>query len=130
MLSLFLIKSIMSLNQKILFIIIITIGLLFVTEMITNLKKIGLESKAIIDFLQKNESNSVNYDDSQLRDIIFDLSKLYGSAMNGNSIEALGDMVDNELAIMDKAIEEAANRIEVLNIYCVFFPSQFLSLPV
>ncbi|XP_065226702.1 huntingtin-interacting protein 1 isoform X2 [Planococcus citri] len=81
-------------------------------KMIANLKKIGLECRTMIDFLQKNESNSVNYDDSQLRDIVFDLSKLYGSAMNGNSIEALSDSVENELTIMDKAIEEAANRIE------------------
>lgn len=82
--------------------------------MITLLKKIGEEAKKVIDFLHKNETNSVFHDDKEFRDIIFELSKLYGSAVNGNSIEALSDFVESELATMDKAIEEAANRIEVI----------------
>jgi huntingtin interacting protein 1 len=35
------------------------------------------------------------------------------NALKGDSAEVVGDMVESELASMDKAIEEAANRIEV-----------------
>ena len=34
-------------------------------------------------------------------------------ALKGDSAEMIGDLVESELAIMDKAIEEAAGRIEV-----------------
>lgn len=35
------------------------------------------------------------------------------NAVKGDSAEVIGDLVESELASMDKAIEEAANRIEV-----------------
>jgi huntingtin interacting protein 1 len=35
------------------------------------------------------------------------------NALKGESAEMIGDLVESELATMDKAIEEAANRIEV-----------------
>lgn len=52
-----------------------------------------------------------------MRARISDLFKLYKSVHNGNSVEALSDLVENELATMDKAIEEAAIRIEVINVF-------------
>lgn len=35
------------------------------------------------------------------------------NALKGDSAEVIGDLVESELASMDKAIEEAAKRIEV-----------------
>jgi huntingtin interacting protein 1 len=35
------------------------------------------------------------------------------NVLQGDSAEVIGDLVESELASMDKAIEEAANRIEV-----------------
>jgi huntingtin interacting protein 1 len=40
--------------------------------------------------------------------------------LKGDSAEMIGDLVESELASMDKAIEEAASRIEV-SIKCVVF---------
>lgn len=33
------------------------------------------------------------------------------------NVEAIGELVENELSSMDKAIEEAANRMQVRNLY-------------
>ena len=43
------------------------------------------------------------------------------NALKGDSAEMIGDLVESELASMDKAIEEAANRIEVCLIICCYY---------
>lgn len=63
--------------------------------------------------LQQLQTHDSNFDDKQLRALITELSALYSLTANGNSLEMLSDSVERELATMDKAIEEAANRIEV-----------------
>lgn len=44
---------------------------------------------------------------------VADLIEKLTNSLKGNSAEMIGDLVESELACMDKAIEEAANRIEV-----------------
>ena len=44
--------------------------------------------------------------------------------LKGDSAEMVGDLVESELASMDKAIEEAAGRIEVSKVCCVLFCSR------
>jgi huntingtin interacting protein 1 len=48
------------------------------------------------------------------------------NALKGESTEVVGDLVESELASMDKAIEEAASRIEVSMKSCAlcFFVGQ------
>lgn len=53
------------------------------------------------------------YDISEFRNKIRDLSNLSCSVQNGNSLDTLSDLVENELTLMDKAIEEAALKIQV-----------------
>lgn len=44
---------------------------------------------------------------------VADLIEKLTVALKGDSPEMIGDLVESELASMDKAIEEAARRIEV-----------------
>jgi huntingtin interacting protein 1 len=44
---------------------------------------------------------------------VADLIEKLTDALKGDSAEMIGDLVESELASMDKAIEEAAGRIEV-----------------
>jgi len=44
---------------------------------------------------------------------VADLIQKLTDALKGDSAEMIGDLVESELAVMDKAIEEAARRIEV-----------------
>lgn len=44
---------------------------------------------------------------------VADLIEKLTVALKGDSAEMIGDLVESELAGMDKAIEEAARRIEV-----------------
>ncbi|KAK7597678.1 hypothetical protein V9T40_009903 [Parthenolecanium corni] len=80
-------------------------------EKIVNiLREIGDETIKILQST-KNES-TISTDYQSIRARISDLFKLYKSVQNSNSVESLSDLVENELATMDKAIEEAAIRIE------------------
>lgn len=81
--------------------------------MIGLLKKIGHGAIKMLEFIRENGTNSTQYNADELYDMIIELSRLYQSAENGNSLETLSDLVENELTTMDKAIEEAAIRIEV-----------------
>jgi len=91
--------------------------------MLDSLRKIGQETMKMLEALRKQEPDSTtSYDCGDLRSVIAQLSTLYRSAENGNSLETLSDLVENELATMDKAIEEAAMRIEVLIFQPVFIP--------
>jgi len=54
---------------------------------------------------------------------VADLIEKLTDTLKGDSAEMIGDLVESELASMDKAIEEAARRIEVsiksIVYYCV-----------
>lgn len=90
------------------------------SEIVSNLKEIGAETIKILQSSINEPTISVDYESVRAR--ISDLFKLYRSMQNGNSVESLSDLVENELATMDKAIEEAAIRIEVINLnISVFF---------
>jgi hypothetical protein len=51
---------------------------------------------------------------------VADLIEKLTNALKGDSAEMIGDLVESELASMDKAIEEAASRIEV-SIKCIAY---------
>lgn len=81
--------------------------------MIGLMRKIGQGTIKMLQFIRENGTNSTQYNIDELYDMIIELSRLYRSAENGNSLETLSDLVESELTTMDKAIEEAAVRIEV-----------------
>lgn len=43
-----------------------------------------------------------------------ELAKMLSLTLKGEATEFIGDLVENELAVMDKAIEEASKKIEVI----------------
>lgn len=49
---------------------------------------------------------------ASFKDLVTEIASLSQSIKSGDNPEAIGDLVENELAMMDKAIEEAAIRIE------------------
>jgi huntingtin interacting protein 1 len=51
---------------------------------------------------------------------VADLIEKLTDALKGDSAEMIGDLVESELASMDKAIEEAARRIEV-SVKCIVY---------
>lgn len=48
-----------------------------------------------------------------------ELANILNLTLKGEATEFIGDLVENELAIMDKAIEEASKKIEVLIYQCI-----------
>lgn len=80
--------------------------------MINMLKEIGCDTKEKIEFIRKQRNDS-NYHFIDLQEKINQLTQLYRSIEHNNAAETLSDLVENELATMDTAIEEAAIRIEV-----------------
>lgn len=55
-------------------------------------------------------------------ELVSSLAQTIRGSLQGESAETLADMLDGEMAAMDKAIEEAAKRIEVTTtrIFCLF----------
>uniref|UniRef100_A0A8D8SUG0 Huntingtin-interacting protein 1 n=1 Tax=Cacopsylla melanoneura TaxID=428564 RepID=A0A8D8SUG0_9HEMI len=49
---------------------------------------------------------------SEFKQLIGKVATMSGTIKSGENVEVIGDLVENELAMMDKAIEEAATRIE------------------
>ncbi|XKL68500.1 hypothetical protein PGB90_003991 [Kerria lacca] len=80
-------------------------------RMINMLKEIGCDTKEKIEFIRKQRNDS-NYHFIDLQEKINQLTQLYRSIEHNNAAETLSDLVENELATMDTAIEEAAIRIE------------------
>lgn len=69
----------------------------------------------------QKKADSVAGNVATVKSRVAELSELIEKLTNilkGDSAEMIGDMVESELASMDKAIEEAANRIEV-SVKCV-----------
>jgi len=52
---------------------------------------------------------------------VADLIEKLTDALKGDSAEMIGDLVESELVTMDKAIEEAAGRIEVSIMSVVYY---------
>ncbi len=81
-------------------------------EIVASLKEIGEDTIAVLE--SKSVENSSAYRQwTSLQDKIDQLFKLYQVFESNDLSETLSDLVENELATMDKAIEEAASRIEV-----------------
>lgn len=60
-------------------------------------------------------------------EFVSSLAQTIRGSLQGESVETLADMLDGEMAAMDKAIEEAAKRIEVFTVcYDVATPNFFL----
>lgn len=79
-------------------------------------KQLGSQSLIMLSYIKEKSSMTVvqiaNVK-SQLRKI----SSLVGTlSTTQNNVEVIGNLVENELLSMDKAIEEAVARIRVLNI--------------
>lgn len=78
------------------------------------MKDIGYETikqlKSIKEYHDKDNTTDV----LNVQEKVEELFKLCKSIQNSNTAETLSDLVENELATMDKAIEEAAIRIEVI----------------
>lgn len=54
---------------------------------------------------------------SEKLDAVFGALERLTGALKGDSSEVLADLVENELADMEKAIEEAAKKIEVPTLF-------------
>ncbi|PSN31546.1 Huntingtin-interacting protein 1 [Blattella germanica] len=57
---------------------------------------------------------------------VADLIEKLTNALKGDSAERIGDLVESELASMDKAIEEAAKRIETAALYTILLLPDFI----
>lgn len=86
-------------------------------------KEVGEECNKILVALHKDLLASLDL--SPLRGKISELSALGNAIQTGESPESLGDLVENELAQMDKAIEEAALKMEVQSEYIFIFLYHF-----
>lgn len=62
--------------------------------------------------LTSQVTSNANAVEAKIRDVVELMERLTGT-LKGDSVEMIEDLVENELASMDKAIEEAAKRIEV-----------------
>lgn len=94
------------------------------TGMAVMAKEVGEECNKILVALHKDLLASLDL--SPLRGKISELSALGNAIQTGESPESLGDLVENELAQMDKAIEEAALKMEVQSEYIFIFLYDFL----
>lgn len=61
-----------------------------------------------------NRSAMVNSAVEKLK-LVSTLAQTISGSLRGETAETLADMLDGEMAAMDKAIEEAAKRIQVTN---------------
>lgn len=50
-----------------------------------------------------------------------EMAKILSLTLKGEATEFIGDLVENELAVMDKAIEEASRKIEVTNYKFMYY---------
>ena len=74
----------------------------------------GSQGLMMLSFI-KEKSNSTNQQIDRVKKQSEVISTLISKMSKfQRNVEAIGDLVENELLSMDKAIEEAANRIQVL----------------
>ncbi|KAL1450756.1 hypothetical protein WDU94_003081 [Cyamophila willieti] len=71
-------------------------------------KNVGKELSQYLTSLQIDQP----IDLTLFKQLIGDVATMSGVIKSGENPEVIGDLVENELAMMDKAIEEAAMRIE------------------
>lgn len=80
-------------------------------------KSIGAESLLLLgNMKEKDKETEVSGNIASVKlkiEEVIELVNRLTSALKGDSLEQLVDLVESELSSMDKAIEEAAARIEV-----------------
>lgn len=84
------------------------------SEMADSCKQLG---ETVLSLLQSLSNNSrdleiVNKVSNQLQSVV-SLADTINSTLQGATPENLADLLDSEMSAMDKAIEEAANNIQV-----------------
>lgn len=80
-------------------------------------KTTGRELVSILTSLQVDTPSDL----TSFRDLVVEIASLADGIKSGDNVEVIGDLVESELASMDKAIEEAATRIEVRTKEVSFF---------
>lgn len=77
-------------------------------------KQLGESVLELLASLRLNKSTQIYVD--QTRDklkAVESLAETISGSLQGENADKLADMIDDELTAMDKAIEEAAKRIQV-----------------
>lgn len=79
-------------------------------------RKLGASTTELLQILRKGDDVSAAITEANARlEAVTKLVDTLSGQLKGDSADILADLVDDELAEMDKAIEEAAKRIEVFN---------------
>lgn len=73
----------------------------------------------------KPDENAISTAMNQL-ETVTSLADTINSTLQGSTPENLADLLDSEMTAMDKAIEEAANNIQVQNISTIVYLRHFL----
>lgn len=106
----------MNLEKVCYFFIIETFFKFFLLELAESAKEFGKTGLEVVGGIRKpsvEDMEKVGKDlKTRLENVFGALEKLTG-ALKSDSSEVLADLVENELADMEKAIEEAAKKIEV-----------------
>lgn len=89
-------------------------------------KQLGESVLTVLEALRinKNTDGCVNEASEKLK-AVASLAETISGSLQGETADKLADMIDDELAAMDKAIEEAAKRIQVLKANYYYFKTFF-----
>jgi huntingtin interacting protein 1 len=89
----------------------------YITDIAEVCKLVGSSAFILLASIKsKNEPDDVANNVVTVKSRVAEVAELIEkltNAVKGDSAEVIGDLVESELASIDKAIEEAANRIEV-----------------
>lgn len=98
-------------------------------------KQLGETVLTLLESLRNRNDNhdlAVNSSLEKLK-LVSSLAETINGSLRGETAETLADMLDDEMLAMDKAIEEAAKRIQVrhkvlktiIKVYCEFIRFYF-----
>lgn len=89
-------------------------------EMAEACKRLGEMVLKLLDCLKMRREGRESFvlNAREKLELVSSLAQTIRGSLQGESAETLADLLDGEMVAMDKAIEEAARRIEVCKIMC------------
>lgn len=96
--------------------------IMFGEKMADACKQLGESAANLLKSLRTKNDLQSNLENVKTKlDAISTLADTINGSLQGATAENLADMLEGEMIAMDKAIEEAANRIQVMSLYKMFY---------